>query len=89
MSLGTMQSYQLHKLFAVKLPNKAIVYFTCSRFFINIGKEKDLQTHNLIGLINEYTKDRNIPVGKIDIMRKFSFFETPSNFESTISAMQE
>jgi ATP-dependent RNA helicase DeaD len=55
-----------------------------TRFFINLGKEKDLQTHNLIGLINEYTKNRNLPIGKIDIMRKFSFFEIPSEFESEV-----
>ena len=55
-----------------------------TRFFINLGKDKNLQTHNLIGLINEYTKNRNIPIGKIDIMRKFSFFEIPSNFKSDI-----
>jgi len=55
-----------------------------TRFFINIGKEKDLQAHNLIGLINEYTKTRNMPIGKIDIMRKFSFFEVPSDFKNDI-----
>ncbi len=55
-----------------------------TRFFINIGKTKNLQTHNLIGLINEYTKKRNIPVGKIDLMRNFSFFEVPSKFEADI-----
>ncbi len=55
-----------------------------SRFFINLGKSQDLQTHNLIGLINEYTKNRNIPIGKIDIMRRFSFFEVPIDFESDI-----
>ena len=55
-----------------------------TRFFINLGKEKDMQAHNLIGLINEYTRNRNIPVGKIDIMRKFSFFEVPSDFETDI-----
>tara|TARA_B100001758_G_scaffold62460_1_gene51979 strand:+ start:7423 stop:9231 length:1809 start_codon:yes stop_codon:yes gene_type:complete len=55
-----------------------------TRFFINIGKEKNLQAHNLIGLINEYTRNRNIPVGKIDIMRKFSFFEISTEFEAEI-----
>ena len=55
-----------------------------TRFFINIGKNQTLQTHNLIGLINEKTKNRDIPIGKIDIMRNFSFFETPQEFESII-----
>ena len=43
-----------------------------------------MQAHNLIGLINEYTRNRNIPVGKIDIMRKFSFFEAPNDFETDV-----
>jgi len=55
-----------------------------TRFFINIGKAQEIQTHNLIGLINEYTRKRNIPIGKIDIMRRFSFFEIPSEFENEI-----
>ena len=55
-----------------------------TRFFINLGTEKDLKAHNLIGLINEYTRNRNIPVGKIDIMRKFSFFEAPIDFETDV-----
>ena len=55
-----------------------------TRFFINLGTEKDLQAHNLIGLINEYTRNRNIPIGKIDIMRKFSFFEAPNDFETDV-----
>jgi ATP-dependent RNA helicase DeaD len=55
-----------------------------TRFFINLGNEKDLQAHNLIGLINEYTRNRNIPVGKIDIMRNFSFFEVSSDFEADV-----
>ena len=57
-----------------------------SRFFINLGKLQNLETHNLIGLINEYTRQRNIPIGKIDILRKFSFFEVDSNNEQDILA---
>ncbi len=55
-----------------------------TRFFINLGKQQNLETHNLIGLINEYTRQRNISVGKIDIMRKFSFFEVDSNHEKDV-----
>ena len=55
-----------------------------TRFFINLGKEKDMQAQNLIGMINEYTRNRNIPVGKIDIMRKFSFFEVATEFETDV-----
>ena len=55
-----------------------------TRFFINLGTGKKLQAHNLIGLINEKTKNRNIPIGKIDIMRNFSFFEVSSEFKENI-----
>ena len=57
-----------------------------SRFFINLGKLQNLETHNLIGLINEYTRQRNIPIGKIDILRKFSFFEVDSNHKQDVLA---
>jgi len=57
-----------------------------TRFFINLGKLQNLETHNLIGLINEYTRQRNIPIGKIDILRKFSFFEVDSNHEQDVLA---
>ena len=55
-----------------------------TRFFINLGKQQNLETHNLIGLINEYTRKRNIPIGKIDILRKFSFFEVDVNYEKDV-----
>ena len=30
-----------------------------TRFFINIGRSNKLQTHNLIGMINEFTKSKS------------------------------
>ena len=35
-------------------------------------------------MINEFTKNNNIPIGKIDIMKKFSFFEIPEKHEGLI-----
>jgi len=55
-----------------------------SRFFINIGRTQKLQTHHLIGMINEFTKNRNIVIGKIDIFKNFSFFEVESDYEDLI-----
>jgi ATP-dependent RNA helicase DeaD len=46
-----------------------------SRFYINIGEKNGLTVPKMIGLINDYLKRRDIAIGKIDIMRKFSFFE--------------
>ena len=35
-------------------------------------------------MINEFTKNNDIPIGKIDIMKKFSFFEIPEKHEGLI-----
>ncbi|MFY9154416.1 MAG: DEAD/DEAH box helicase [Prolixibacteraceae bacterium] len=55
-----------------------------SRLFINAGKKQNLNASGLIGLINEYSKRRNVEIGKIDIQRKFSFFEIDSTFEKEL-----
>tara|TARA_B100000963_G_scaffold250988_1_gene219891 strand:- start:129 stop:1814 length:1686 start_codon:yes stop_codon:yes gene_type:complete len=55
-----------------------------SRFFINLGKKHNLKPQNLIGIINDYTKNKDISIGKIDIMKGFSFFEVPSKHENEI-----
>jgi len=55
-----------------------------SRFFINKGSKDDLNPVALIGLINKYSKERGIEIGKIEIMKSFSFFEIDRNFESKL-----
>lgn len=55
-----------------------------SRFFINLGKKHNLKPQNLIGIINDYTRNKDISIGKIDIMKGFSFFEVPSDHEKEI-----
>jgi len=55
-----------------------------SRFFISVGSKSNLTVPRLIGLINDTTQKRNIEIGKIDIMKKFSFFEVDSNYEKEI-----
>jgi ATP-dependent RNA helicase DeaD len=37
-----------------------------------------------MGIINDATHTRDIEIGKIDILRKFSFFEVDNRFEKTI-----
>ncbi len=54
------------------------------RLFINIGKNDKLSATSLIGLINDQTRNRDIKIGKIDIMNKFSFFEVDKKFEQEI-----
>lgn len=51
-----------------------------SRFYINIGTKQDLTPQSLIGLINDCMQTREVAIGKIDILRKFTFFEADSAF---------
>lgn len=55
-----------------------------ARFYINLGTKDNLNSARLIGIINDYTRSRDIAIGKIDILRKFSFFEVEHGFESKI-----
>jgi ATP-dependent RNA helicase DeaD len=55
-----------------------------SRFFINVGSSNDLNPATLIGLINDNTHEKNIDIGRIEIMKNFSFFEVDSSFEGKI-----
>lgn len=52
-----------------------------SRMFINAGKKQNLNAGKLLSLINDNLRKRNIEIGRIDIQRKFSFFEIDSRFE--------
>lgn len=55
-----------------------------TRFFINVGQKQQVKVPNLIGLINEKTRKRDIEIGKIEILRNFSFFEADSAYEKLI-----
>lgn len=55
-----------------------------SRFFINVGSSSNLTVPKMIGLINDNMHSRGIEIGKIDIMKKFSFFEIDSDYESDV-----
>jgi ATP-dependent RNA helicase DeaD len=55
-----------------------------SRFHINLGSKSNINPMKLIALINSQTKVRNIEIGKIDIERNFSFFETDSRYAKEV-----
>ena len=55
-----------------------------TRFFINLGKTHKCEPQNLIGLVNEFTRNRNLQIGKIDILQGFSFFEVESSAEKEV-----
>jgi ATP-dependent RNA helicase DeaD len=46
-----------------------------TRLFINLGKSDGFYPEQLIQLVNSNTTGRKIPVGKIDLLKGFSFFE--------------
>jgi ATP-dependent RNA helicase DeaD len=55
-----------------------------TRFFINIGEKQNVKVPNLIGIINENTRRKDIEIGKVDLLRNFSFFEVDSAFSDVI-----
>jgi ATP-dependent RNA helicase DeaD len=46
-----------------------------ARLFINLGKTDGLGPQNVIGLLNDNIPGRKVEIGKIDLMKNFSFFE--------------
>ena len=55
-----------------------------SRFFVNLGKKNKLNTAKVIGLINDATHTRDIEIGKIEILKSFSFFEVDKAYEEGV-----
>lgn len=55
-----------------------------SRFFINLGSAHNVNVATLLGYLNRNIKGQKIEIGKVDIMKKFSFFEMDKNFENEV-----
>jgi ATP-dependent RNA helicase DeaD len=55
-----------------------------TRFYINLGEKDKIKPLDLIGLVNRSTKDKSVNVGKIDILRKFSFFEVDEFYTNDV-----
>ena len=55
-----------------------------TRFFINLGSIAGVNAAILIGIINDNTHTRNMEIGKIDIMKRFSFFEVDKQHQKDI-----
>ena len=66
---------------AVKGPRKPVRF---TRFFINLGEKQKLSVAQLIGVINEKTGQRDIQIGKIEMLRNFSFFEVDSDYTQLV-----
>lgn len=54
------------------------------RLFINIGKEDGLYPNHLIGLLNDFIPGRRIRLGKIALMKTFSFFEVEKGDQKAV-----
>ncbi len=54
------------------------------RFFINLGKKDGVLPTNIIGMVNDYARNRDIAIGDIEIKDKFSFFEVDKKYTATI-----
>ncbi|MBK5196145.1 MAG: DEAD/DEAH box helicase [Proteiniphilum sp.] len=54
-----------------------------SRLFINIGKMDGVNPGTLMGFINDNVTGK-VPVGRIDLMKNFSFFEVPEELASKV-----
>ncbi|MDQ7816430.1 MAG: DEAD/DEAH box helicase [Melioribacteraceae bacterium] len=55
-----------------------------TRFFINLGRTDELRPNSLMGLINEFTGISDIEIGKIELLKNFSFFEVDSDFSQAV-----
>ena len=64
-------------------PNKSTIK-NLVRFHMNVGKKNGVGAQHILGLIKDKIQKRNIFIGKIDIMKSFSFFEIEQEQESEI-----
>lgn len=59
------------------------------RLFISMGHKDKIVPQRIIGMINDYTQNRNIEIGKIDILDNFSYVEVlDSNVDDVIRAFE-
>lgn len=49
------------------------------RMFFSVGRKDRMAAQQIIGLINEVTRSRDVRIGRIDIMHAFSFVDVDSN----------
>ena len=60
------------------------------RLFINLGKKDGFYPEHLIDLINKNTSGKKIPLGQIDLMQNFSFFEVDDSYtDKLLNSLKE
>ena len=60
-----------------------------TRIFINLGKMDNLLPQTLMKMISQATGISNIEIGKIDILKTFSFFEVDSTYTKQVMDSME
>jgi ATP-dependent RNA helicase DeaD len=55
-----------------------------TRLFINLGKSDGFYPEQLIELVNSNTKGKKVPIGKIDLLKTFSFFEVEAGYANDL-----
>ena len=55
-----------------------------TRFHINLGTKNDITAKDLISIINENTGNKGIEIGKIEVLKAFSFFELDKAHERDV-----
>ena len=55
-------------------------------FYVNVGFQHKLNPGRLIGLINKCLRSSDAVIGKIEVMKTFSFFEIDNKWESKLFA---
>ncbi|MCE5205491.1 MAG: DEAD/DEAH box helicase [Porphyromonadaceae bacterium] len=54
-----------------------------ARLFINVGKMDNVNPATLMGFINDNVKGK-VPIGRIDLLKSFSFFEVPEEVANKV-----
>ncbi|MFK7799939.1 MAG: DEAD/DEAH box helicase [Aureispira sp.] len=52
-----------------------------ARFYVNVGSKHNMTAPKMIGLIKDSVHNKGVEIGKIEIMKGFSFFEIDQNYE--------
>ncbi|MGH1336389.1 MAG: DEAD/DEAH box helicase [Aureispira sp.] len=55
-----------------------------ARFYVNVGSKHKMTAPKMIGLIKDSVNTKSVEIGKIEIMKGFSFFEIDKNFEGEL-----
>jgi len=55
-----------------------------ARFYVNVGRNDGVLPERLIAIINHGSRHHKIAIGKIELMRNFSFIEADPRFSDTV-----